>query len=345
MGCEDEVDWDIQINMNNKKSPSEYLDEIAGGYRAAQILFTANRLNIFNTLGARKMSVEEIAAATGASLRGIRILCDALCALEILSKQGDHYSNSEISTACLLLDSKESKASMFHHGARLYEKWGRLFDAVQTGTPVSEQDLDPRLDIGKSGFAKAMQDTASKSAGLLVDQIDLSGKRKLLDLGGGPGIYAIEFCRRNPNLKAWVLDNAETLKVTEENINQAGLSERIRTIPGDMFESDFGETFDFILISNVIHIYSTEMNLILIRKCYEALQPGGWLCIKDFFLDETRTKPQWAAVFTVNMLVNSEAGDCYTNEEMKRWLNESGFEGIREIEITPYSKAFLGIRK
>jgi ubiquinone/menaquinone biosynthesis C-methylase UbiE len=330
--------------MDDQTNAQEILDEIAGGYRAAQVLFTANRLDLFNALSSDEMTADEIARKTGASSRGIRILCDALVSLDILEKTGNCYCNSEVSRRCLLKDSPNPKHYMYLHGARLYEKWGRLAESVRTGEPVSEEGLNPELDGGKEGFARAMQDSARKSAALLVDKIDFRRNRKLLDLGGGPGLFSIEFCRRAPHLQASIIDNEETLQVAGKNIREAGLEDRISLIPGDMFETGFQNDFDFILISNVIHIYSSEENRLLIEKCFDALPPGGKLCVKDFFFDQDRTGPPWVALFAVNMLVNTTAGNCYTFEEMEGWLSDAGFDSIENQAITPYSSFFLALR-
>jgi len=216
--------------------------------------------------------------------------------------------------------------------------------AVTEGKPVATTYLDDRLDKGKEGFAKAMQNTAAKSGRLLAEKIDLSKAKKMLDLGGGPGIYSIECCKLNPILHASILDDADTLQVAQSNIQLSNLDHRINLIPGDMFDSPFQDQFDLILISNVMHIYSPDKNQFLIRKCFEALRPGGRLCIKDFFLDSTRTQPEWAALFAVNMLVNTDQGDCYTYGEVQRWFKDSGFSGYETIEITPLSTAVLGTR-
>jgi len=290
------------------------------------------------------MTAEDIAEATHCSIRGARIICDALCGLGILAKRNRRYSNNEVALRCLLPDSPEPKSAMLLHGARLYEKWGRLFDAVKDGKPVPEEQLDKRLDFGKKGFARAMQNTASQSAGLTAEALNPAAASRMLDLGGGPGLYTLECCRRNPSMQAFLLDDPEILEVARANIERAGMADRITLIPGDMFETPFPAGCDLILVSNVLHIYSAKRNRTLIEKCHRTLNPGGMLVIKDFFLDETRTNPVWSALFAVNMLVNTEEGDCYTFEEVENWLIQAGFCKLEWKEITPLSTAIVATR-
>jgi predicted O-methyltransferase YrrM len=198
---------------------------------------------------------------------------------------------------------------------------------------VDEEAIDPRLRFEARAFARAMADTGRESSRLTATAIDLSEVRHFLDLGGGPGSYAIEFAQRAPDLEAVIFDSAETLEVARQNVAAARLSGRIEVRAGNAFEDELGSGYDLILLSNFIHIYSPEQNRPLMGRCAAALAAGGRLAIKDFFLDPDRTSPTAAALFAVNMLVNTEAGDCYTLSEVRTWCAAAGlrFETYREL--------------
>jgi cyclopropane fatty-acyl-phospholipid synthase-like methyltransferase len=187
-----------------------------------------------------------------------------------------------------------------------------------------------------------MASSASLSARETAARTNLNGVKSLLDIGGGPGIYAIEFARRYPHLKAVVFDNAATLEVAQSNIARAGLTGRISLRAGDAFKDDLGAGYDFILLSNVIHSYASQDNQRLISRVALALAPGGRLGIKDFLLHSTRTGPTWASLFAVNMLVSTEGGDCYSVGEIKQWLCQAGlaFDGL--VKLSPPSRMVVG---
>ncbi len=319
----------------------ESLDSIASGYRAAQILFTANRLRLFPTLGKKACSAEHLALILNTSERGMRILCNALVSIGLLEKEKKNYRNSAIALEYLIPEQPKSQVAMMYHANTLYERWGKLFYAVKTGKRVPDEEIDFRLRGDEQSFAEAMADIGKLSARQMVEAMDVSCIHRMLDMGGGPGIYSIEFARANPQLQATVFDSEETLRVTHANIREAGLSDRVLTRAGDALQDEYGDGYDFILLSNFVHIFSYEQNQEVMTKCARALEPGGKLCIKDFFIEPDRTSPTWGALFAVNMLVNTDEGNCYTFEEVQQWLTHAGFVVDSVSKLTPQSSIVI----
>ncbi len=315
-----------------------YLDEVAGGYRAAQILFAACRLRVFEQIGKAGSELEAITRRLESDPRGTRILLDALVGLGLLEARDGRYYNSDVSLDALTDSSPHSRFAHILHSARLYERWAGLYDAVKTGRPTPEERIDPRIESGKAAFAKAMADSARRTASLTADCIDLDRVHSLLDIGGGPGLYSIAFAERKADLQVSILDDADTLRVAEQNVNAAGLSDRITRVAGDAHSGDLGGPYDFIFISNVLHIYSAERNGRLVRRCAAALNPGGRLALKDFFLEDSygggKTGPLWNLLFAANMLVGTEEGDCYTEGEVRSWCSHAGLGFSQRIPLT-----------
>jgi SAM-dependent methyltransferase len=115
--------------------------------------------------------------------------------------------------------------------------------------------------------------------------------------------------------------------LAEEHIRDAGLQGRVRVRPGDMRTADFGEGYDLVLLSAVCHLWSEDDNRAL-KRCAQALVPGGHLVIREFILDEDRTAPPFAAIFAINMLVGTEHGNSYTEGEYRTWMAEAGLGAI-----------------
>ena len=320
----------------------EQIDSMVQGYRAAQVVLTANRLGLFALIGSGRLNLEMISEGLGTDRRGTRILCDALAALSLLEKTDGKYRNSPASSRFLLPDSPESRVSGLLHAATQYEKWGGLLDAVIQGRPTPGERIDPRLRSGPEEFARAMADIGRVSAAETSGHLDLGGGGRMLDIGGGPAVYAIEFARKWPRLTVEVLDDAETLKTASENIRQSGLSGRIHLIAGDVFKTPLDSGYDFVFVSNLVHIYSYEKNTELLAKCAEALKSGGEICIKDFILDSNRISPPGAALFAVNMLVSTESGDCYTEQQVISWFEKAGIQFARSDVLTNQTKLMFG---
>jgi 3-hydroxy-5-methyl-1-naphthoate 3-O-methyltransferase len=311
------------------------IEQLSGGYRASQVLFTACRFDLFEFLDSRPAAIEEIRLHLKADRRGIRILLDCLASLGFLEKEGDLYRNTRAARDFLLRRSPNSKYFQMLHNARLYDRWAGLADAVLTGRPVAEDKIDVRLPGGRRDFARAMADSARAAAKTTAWALDLSEVRTLLDVGGGPAVYATELARRNDRLRITLMDDDETLEVAAERVRAENLEDRIRLLPGDAFRDDLGGPYDFIFVSNLIHIYGEEANVRLIRRCAAALSAGGRLGIKDFFVDLDGTDLAWNRLFAVNMLVASEGGDCYTVETVERWCASGGLAPVQRIPLTP----------
>ncbi len=327
------------------KNPNEYaeqIDRLANGYREAQVLLTANRLGVFPLLESGPKTVAEMAQSLQVTQRGLRILCDALVALALLEKVGDRYQNSDAARHCLLPSSTASKSAILLHNARLYERWGRLCRVLKTGQQVTDDQIDPGLRYSEADFARAMADSGRAIVKTTADALVLESPARMLDVGGGPGLYSIEFVRRYPELHAVILDTNETLGIAGENIRQAGLADRIRLLPGNVFTQALGGPYDFVLFSNLVHSFSDDDNACLVSKVAAAMRAGGQLCIKDFFLEPDRTAPAWVALFAVNMLVSTEKGNCYTVQEASSWLKRAGLVIESFRMITPQTGLLLG---
>ena len=317
---------------------SQRLNEIAGGFQASQLLFVAVRAGVFEKL-MEPRTAEQVAAAFGWSPRGTRMLLDGLLALELVEKQDGIYQNAPISTACLVPGAPTDQRHILTHKANGWAGWGLLEEAVRTGTSAlgprdrSQEDL--------RSFICGMADIARMSARSMLEAVDLAPYRRMLDVGGGPGAYSIAFMEAHSGLEATIFDVPDVIPIAREQVEAAGLRDRVSYREGDLTRDPFESGYDLVLVSNIIHSFSTGENQALIRKCFEALEPGGLLILKDFLLDPGRTGPPFGLIFAVHMLVHTEGGDTYTLDEAAAWTDAAGFQPGRVIELTPHTRLWL----
>jgi predicted O-methyltransferase YrrM len=313
------------------------IDQIANGFCASQVLFASVRLGLFGQLENCVKSARQMARTLDADPRATRILCDALVALGLLARTAGGYANTKLASKLLVPQAPHSQHALLLHNAALYERWSRLPQIVKTGRPAPREGSARR-------FAQAMASSAALAARETAAAVDLSAAGTMLDIGGGPGIYAIEFARRWRHLRVVMFDGADTVRVARENITRAGLSGRVSVKAGDAFRDDLGSGYDFILLSNIVHVYSSEDNERLIGRAARALAPGGRLGVKDFILNASRTGPARASLFAVNMLVNTDGGDCYTAAEIQQWFRRAHLRRAGTVELRPPSQLVLGRR-
>ena len=172
----------------------------------------------------------------------------------------------------------------------------------------------------------------SKFTGRALGQaMDLSGARRLLDVGGGSAAIDIELCLLHPQLTATVYELPKVIDIAARNIKEAGLEDRIETVAGDFFaDSSLPGGHDTILLSMVLHDWAEERCRAILQKCWTALPSGGQVIISELLLDDERTGPPAAALMNLNMLVETE-GRNYTPAEYHAWLRDLGFRDIRTV--------------
>ena len=111
-------------------------------------------------------------------------------------------------------------------------------------------------------------------------------------------------------------------------LSKEKMNDKISFLSGDYLADDLGNGYDLIFLSAIVHINSLEENNLLIKKCYESLNAGGQIVIKDWVMNEDRTEPAGGAYFALNMLVGTEHGDTYTETEMRSWFTNTGIKKI-----------------
>ncbi|MFH0823151.1 MAG: methyltransferase, partial [Pseudomonadota bacterium] len=223
-------------------------------------------------------------------------------------------------------DPHRSVLPMILHRVRMWNTWSNLTEIVRTGVNPAAGTLRSRPLEDLEAFIGAMQvigrDVAVKIAGL----IDLSPFRRLLDVGGGSGVYTAAFLGAAPHLTAAVFDLPEVVDITRKWLSAAGLLDRVEIVPGDFHVDDLPGGYDLVLLSAIIHSNSPEGNRDLYAKAFRSLNPGGTILIRDYVMDETRTIPPEGAVFAVNMLTATRGGNSYSFGEIRDDLEAAGFK-------------------
>ena len=306
------------MNKNSAKQLQEFA-KLWGGFRASRVVLTANNYRIFDHLKAPK-TAGEIARAISADQRAAEILLDAVTSLGLLKKTGTKYRNTELAREFLLKDSPLYQGDMLRHADSLWKSWSGLDEVVRTGLPNRSGGRD------YGSFIRAMHNNAVIRAKGAISAIDLKGVRRALDLGGGPGTYSMELARKK--IDVTLFDLPEAITIAKELVSSSGI-ENINFASGDFHADDIGSGFDLVFISQIVHSLSIDETQALIEKASDALGPKGRIVIHEFLLEKDRAHPVPAALFSVNMLVNTAAGRSYTVQELRGWLAMAGFTAIR----------------
>ncbi|MBU2509849.1 methyltransferase [bacterium] len=303
------------------------------GFMESRIMLTAIELDLFSAIGSGATAVEA-AGKIGAHPRATEKLMNALTALEIMEKEGDLYKNSPLAAKFLAKGSEFDSRMSSMHAVGLWHSWSTLTDCVKKGTSVNLEKRKERDENATRAFIAAMHKNASFRARQVIRMINLEGVDHVLDLGGGSGAYSIAFVKEKPGIKATIFDLAPVVSLAKNYIAEAGISENVEFVAGDMKEDSLGNGYDLVWISAICHMWGPDENLALMQKVYKALNPGGRIVIQDFILNDEGTAPRMGAVFAMNMLVNTKAGSSYSQKEYIDWLTVAGFAKTESLSLS-----------
>jgi ubiquinone/menaquinone biosynthesis C-methylase UbiE len=310
-------------------SPQLFFQTI-NAHQRTEALKAAIELEVFTAIAEGNTTAAALAKRCQTSEKGMRILCDFLTIMDMLTKNGDQYSLT-IDSATFL--DKRSPAYVggaidFMCSPMLTEGAKYMADAVRKGGTVMENDgtIGPENPVWVK-FARAMAPLMALAGQLIAKLVDPNADRKLkiLDIAAGHGLFGISFATHNPQAEITALDWKAVLEVAKENAQKAGVSDRYKTIEGSAFDVDFGTGYDVVLLTNFLHHFDPPTCETLLRKVRAALADGGRAVTLEFVPNEDRVSPPDAAAFSVMMLTSTPAGDAYTFSELEQMFANAGF--------------------
>jgi 2-polyprenyl-3-methyl-5-hydroxy-6-metoxy-1,4-benzoquinol methylase len=312
-------------------------------YQRTAALVAAVKLGIFTAIGSGHLTADELAHRTGASARGLRMLCDFLTVIGLLEKNELDYSLPE--QARIFLD----EASPFAMGS--------IVDFVASPEMLDLFLREPASYVRHGGsdglgsvapdhpvwvrFARAMAPFAATTARRVACWVatlpDAPGT--VLDIAAGHGLFGIEVAKALPDAFVTALDWSGVLDVACTNAEAAGVADRFRPLPGNALDLNWTGTFDLILLPNFLHHFDSETCVKLLRKVRASLAPGGTAIAIEFMPNEDRISPMLPAMFAFWMLATTPAGDAWTARELNEMAVTAGFAGVttRPLHPTPQS--------
>jgi len=302
----------------------------SGSYWQACALHAGVKLDIFTQLGQETLDAETVTRRLQGDPRGVEMLLNALTAMQLLEKHDGRFRNSEIARTALVKDAPQYMGYMIKHHHYLVDSWAQLDQSVRSGRPVRKSAAYADDDRRES-FLMGMFNTAMGTAPQVAKAIDLAGRQKLLDLGGGPGTYAIHFCKSNEALQAVVYDLPTTRTLAEKIIARFELSNRVTFVGGDYLSDTLQGTFDVVWLSHILHGEGRDDCINLIQKAAAVLEPGGLMVIHDFILDDTMDGPMFPALFALNMLVGTPSGQSYSEAQIMDMLAQAGIVQTKRL--------------
>jgi ubiquinone/menaquinone biosynthesis C-methylase UbiE len=305
--------------------------QVANGFMAAKHLFVANEVGLFAALADSSATLDDLAKRTGVPRRTLRIVADAMVSLGFLERQGAQYRNAQVSSTFLSGRNPMDLRPALRYWNRLnYQRWAKLEEAVRTGKAVfgdfaftaDEQQL----------YSEGVEAITAGTVRALAATYDFTRHRKLLDLGGGTGSFALAVLRQHHHMEATLFDMPAVVALARQRLAGNPLATRLRIVEGDFFTGPLPDDPDAILIANVLHNFLPERNRALLRRVAASAPDAARLLLVDFWTDPTHTEPLTAALMAGAFLLVTGEGDVYSAEEVRDWLQATGW---RMLERRP----------
>jgi predicted O-methyltransferase YrrM len=315
----------------------EIVNELSRNFWNSAVLRAGIRLGVFSLLEHQTLSPQEVAQHLQANPRFVQAFLDACAALGLLQKTDETFTNSEISTAFLVPGKPDYVGNLVLHITNYWQTWGKLDRLIREGrTELPFENGYTDAATYWKEYMEGQHDRAVAGQGQnLAASVDLSGRRTMLDLGGGAASYSIALCAANPQLHAVVIDAKEPLEVARPLVAAQHLEDRISLREADMHTVELDTDYDVVLISGVVLIKSEAECRQAFRRAYDALVPGGLIIVQDFMrVDHSDKRRFLDTMMDLYVLVGFDpgAGDRY-GDAYAAWLQDTGFTNVRQIPL------------
>jgi len=312
-------------------APGVVLD-LAGalGYQAVS---TAVQLGLFRALAERPLTVQELAQTLDAQERGLRALLEALAAIGYIDQKNGRFANSKMTQKWLVGGAVFDSKSLLSYWDAIMRDLGQFApEVIRTGKrPYNFYEwVESSPEIARS-FQQTMAMTAIDKSPAIAKIVKMpDAPTRLLDVGGGHGMYSISLCEQYPKLKATILDSAAALEIAAENVVEHNAADRIELMSGDLWLDNWGQGYDLILLFNMLHHFDQDTNLQILQKTMTALKPGGKVAIMDQIAGKLFGSATNAFIRLIALQFYLLAdGRVYSHDDLTAMLEKSGFGDIQ----------------
>jgi len=337
--------------MTTDEPTPDAILQLGLAFWGSKTLLTAVELGLFTTLADRPLTAKAVTAELRLHPRGTRDFLDALVSLGMLEREGDEYTN--IPATDVFLDRNKPSyiggiLEMANH--RLYKFWGSLTEALRTGDPQNEikfgEDLfatiyqDP--DLLKQ-FLHAMTGLSMGAALAIAEKFPWDRYQTVIDVGAAEGCLPAQVALRHPHLTGGGFDLPPVGPFFDNYARSLGLADRLHFYPGDFFVDPL-PSGDVLVMGRILHDWSLEEKLTLLRKAHHALPEGGALIVYETIVDDDRRENTFGLLMSLNMLIETPAGFDYTAADCRSWLAEVGFSDSYVEPLVGPDSMVVGIK-
>lgn len=314
------------------------LQNLSYAHKQAAVLMAAVELDLFTHISRGCTQLGDIAEALKIRTTNTERLLVAANALDLVCKEGEVYTNAPDVERFLVKDKPTYIGPWLLFSGMDFGKWRELGTVMKSAEPPKTLGLYETLTEEMAQRYHEATYSVGLGAGMLFARdVDMRGRSKILDLGGGSGAYCIAAVQKYPHLKAIVLDFEVVCKVTDRFIDAWGMSRSITTYPGDFTCDPFPEGADLMIMASNLPQYNDTTLIRILTRAYESLEPGGEFHLVGETLNDEKTGPLGPALWGVHEALFGSDGRSHSESEVKQYLKTAGFKDITVNAFIPGS--------
>lgn len=296
----------------------------------ARAVMAATSLGIFDALAERADNADGLARRLKLDHQGTDILMVALHALGYVDERDGLFRNSPAVERFVLKDSPQSlRAYLEDFNQDMWDEFTHTADAIRSGqtTGLHSRDAD---DPYWERYMRGLFDLTRLAGPDVARMIPARSPKRMLDLAGGHGGYAIAMCRRHPELRVTIVELEGAARVGRQIVAEEGLADRIEYVTGDMFQTDLGEGYDVATAFQIIHHFDQDKNVELLTLARDALRPGGTIAVLEQERPPTGKRGSTIGALTGLLFYVTSHARTFTAEEIATFVEAAGFDRVRE---------------
>ncbi len=324
------------------------LQAVVKGFWESAALMSAVELDVFTAIDGGSDSILTLAESVGIEPVNAERLLVALTAMQLLHREGDRFTNAEDVDRFLVRGKPGYVGPWMLFGKPRWDAWGHLTEHLRR--PAGEMRLlgmyDDSFTVERArSYHEATYAIGMGAARRFHRQVDLSGRRRIMDLGGGSGCYCIVAARNYPDISAVVLDLEPVVIVTGEYIERNGVADQVVAKACDFTADALPEDADVAIMASNLPQYERDVIAGVVRRVYDALLPGGEFHLLGEMLDDDGCGPLAPALWGLSEAVNGSMGLAHSVTDCLGYLEDAGFVAVAAHEFIPQTLTRVTGRK
>lgn len=314
------------------------LQRISKAFWESAALMSAVELDVFSAIAQGSDTIDAMASAVGIEPVNAERLLTVLTAMDLISRKGDRFENAADVDRFLVSSKPTFAGPWMLFGKPRWEAWGHLTDHLR----VRETDqrklgmYDETFTVERAReYHEATYSIGMGAARRFHKQVDLSGRKKIMDLGGGSGCYCIVGAQSHPGLKAEVLDLAPVVVVTREYIEENGVADAVSANACDFTSDPLPTDADVAIMASNLPQYSRDIIGSVVGRVFAALLPGGEFHLIGETINADRTGPLAPALWGLSEAVSHSTGLAHSDQDCVGYFEAAGFTDITVNEFIP----------